>query len=127
MFLATLFLIRIVQSQLAAVQDQITFSSSELEYIAYSTACQEVETLHLLFRDMGIIYTCVPTLRVDNQPAHSIATGTTSRSQSRHIDFKVHVILFPEISSTSHISQLQTDWPICFHQAARPQALPQVL
>jgi hypothetical protein len=75
----------------SVVQDQVTFSSSESEYIAYSSACQEVESLRLLLRDMGIVCTAVPIFRVDNQPAIRIAAATTSRSKSRHIDYKVHL------------------------------------
>ena len=47
--------------------------------------------MRLLLRDMGIVCTAVPILRVDNQPAIRIAAGTTSWSKSRHIDYKVHL------------------------------------
>ena len=74
----------------STVQDLLTFSSAEAEYVAYSTAIQEIEAVRLLLRDFGLSFTQIPLL-VDNQPAISIAAGTTSRSRSRHIDFKAHL------------------------------------
>ena len=51
---------------------------------------EEIVAVLLLLRDFGLSLTKIPLL-VDNQPAMSIAAGTTPCSRSQHIDFKTHL------------------------------------
>ena len=67
---------------------------------------EEIVAVLLLLRDFGLSLTKIPLL-VDNQPAMSIAAGTTPCSRSRHIDFKTHLC-------RDFVARdlLMTNWPI---------------
>jgi hypothetical protein len=85
-FLGTLVLSR------SFVQDQVADSSCECEYYAYSAGVKDMEYVRLLIRDLsalGIDLPVIPTLLVDCAPAIAVANGASTRSRTKHIDFKV--------------------------------------
>jgi hypothetical protein len=74
------------------VQDQVADSSCECKYYAYATGVKDMEYVRLLIRDLsalGIDLPVIPTLLVDCAPAIAVANGASTRSRTRHIDFKV--------------------------------------
>jgi hypothetical protein len=84
-FLGTLVLSR------SFVQDQVADSSCECEYYAYSAGVK-VEYVRLLTRDLsvlGIDLPDIPTFLIDCAPAIAVANGASTRSRTKHIDFKV--------------------------------------
>ena len=85
-FLGTLVLSR------SFVQDQVADSSCDCEYYAYSTGVKDMESVHLLIRDllpMGLVLPDIPVLHVDCEPAIAVANGGSTRSRTKHIDFKI--------------------------------------
>jgi hypothetical protein len=74
------------------VQDQVADSSCECKYYAYATGVKDMEYVRLLIRDLsalGIDLPVIPTLLVDCAPAIAVANGASTRSRTRHNDFKV--------------------------------------
>jgi hypothetical protein len=74
------------------VQDQVADSSCECEYYAYSAGVKDMESVCLLIRDLcalGVDLPEIPTLFVDCEPAIAAANGASTRSRTKHIDFKV--------------------------------------
>ena len=85
-FLGTLVLSR------SFVQDQVADSSCECEYYAYSTGVKDMEYVRLLIRDLaglGLDLPAIPTMYVDCEPAIAVAKGASTRSRTKHIDFKI--------------------------------------
>ena len=85
-FLGTLVLSR------SFVQDQVADSSCECEYYAYSAGVKDMESVRLLIRDLcpfGVDLPEIPTLFVDCEPVIAVANGASTRSCTKHIDFKV--------------------------------------
>ena len=85
-FLGTLVLSR------SFVQAQVADSSCECEYYAYSTAVKDMEYVRLLIRDLaglGLELPTIPTLYADCEPAIAVAKGVSTRSRTKHIDFKI--------------------------------------
>ena len=67
-------------------------SSCECEDYAYSAGVKDMESVRLLIRDLcalGVDLPEIPTLFVDCEPAIAVANGASTRSRTKHIDFKV--------------------------------------
>jgi hypothetical protein len=71
------------------VQDQVSASSCEAEYYAYSSAVKDLEYVRLLLRDLRLFPddASPPTMLVDSEPAMAMSQGPTHRSRTKHIDF----------------------------------------
>ena len=73
------------------VQDQVSASSCEAEYYAYSSAVKDLEYVRLLLRDLLLFPddASPPSMLVDSAPAMAISQGPTNRSRTKHIDFTI--------------------------------------
>ena len=75
-------------------QKTVALSTCEAEYIALSSAIQEVKFLFQLYKDMVISdqgESCV-TIFVDNQGAIALAKNPVGHKRTKHIDVKYHFI-----------------------------------
>ncbi len=61
------------------VQNQVSASSCEAEYYAYSTAVKYLEYVRLLLRDLSLFPddASPPTMLVDSEPAMAMSQGPT--------------------------------------------------
>ncbi len=71
------------------VQDQVSASSCEAEYYAYSPAVKDLEYVRLLLRDLSLFTDDAypPIILVDSEPAMAMSQGPTHRSRTKHFDF----------------------------------------
>uniref|UniRef100_A0A7S0MSU5 Reverse transcriptase Ty1/copia-type domain-containing protein n=1 Tax=Cryptomonas curvata TaxID=233186 RepID=A0A7S0MSU5_9CRYP len=71
------------------VQDQVSASSCEAEYYAYSSGAKDIEYVRLLLRDLLLFPddALAPAMLVDSEPAIAVSQGPTQRSRTKHIDF----------------------------------------
>jgi hypothetical protein len=75
------------------VQDQVSASSCEAEYYAYSSGVKDIEYVRLLLRDLLLFPADAPAppMLVDSEPAMAMSQGPTQRSRTKHIDFTLAV------------------------------------
>jgi hypothetical protein len=84
----TVFFLGTLVLSCSFVQDQVVDSSCECEYYAYSAGVKDMEYVRDLSA-LGIDLPVIPTLLVDCAPAIAVANGASTRSRTKHIDFKV--------------------------------------
>ncbi|MCO5609880.1 hypothetical protein L7F22_064113 [Adiantum nelumboides] len=73
------------------LQDCVTQSTTEAEYVAASKACKEAIWLGRLVTDLGI-KEHVPMLHCDSQSAIQLARNPVYHSKTKHVDVKYHFI-----------------------------------
>ncbi|MCO5582244.1 hypothetical protein L7F22_036136 [Adiantum nelumboides] len=73
------------------LQDCITQSTTEAEYVAENEACKEAIWLGRLVADLGIKVD-MPELYCDSQSAIQLAKNLVFHSKTKHIDVKYHFI-----------------------------------
>ncbi len=73
-------------------QAVVALSTAEAEYIALSSAVQEVLWLNKLLSDLGVKQSEPITLFEDNQGAIAIAQNPVGHSRTKHIDIKFHFV-----------------------------------
>lgn len=73
-------------------QTVIALSTAEAEYVALSTATQEVSWMRKLLDDLGENSDAPTTIHEDNQSAMAIATNPVNHNRTKHIDIKYHYI-----------------------------------
>ncbi|MCO5566392.1 hypothetical protein L7F22_020069 [Adiantum nelumboides] len=73
------------------LQDSVTQSTTEAEYVAASEACKEAIWLGRLVTDLGI-KEHVPMLHCDSQSAIQLARNPVYHSKTKHVDVKYHFI-----------------------------------
>jgi hypothetical protein len=73
------------------VQDQVSASSCEAEYYAYSSAVKDLEYVLLLLHDLLLFPddASPPSMLVDSAPAMAISQGPTNCSCTKHIDVTI--------------------------------------
>ncbi|MFN7882342.1 MAG: Ty1/Copia family ribonuclease HI [bacterium] len=74
----------------SGLQQCVTVSTAEAEYVAGSTAAREALALRVLMYDLGFAQGAM-TIKFDNKAAIHIADGSTS-TRSKHIDIHHHFI-----------------------------------
>ena len=79
-------------SWLSKKQPVVALSTSEAEYIALSTATQEVIWIRRLLCDLGISLDVPTTLMEDNQSAIAIAYNPVQHARTKHIDIRYHFV-----------------------------------
>ncbi|WP_176691529.1 Ty1/Copia family ribonuclease HI, partial [Enterobacter cloacae complex sp. GF14B] len=73
------------------LQDCVTQSTTEAEYVAANEACKEAIWLGRLVADLGI-NADMPELYCDSQSAIQLAKNPVFHSKTKHIDVKYHFI-----------------------------------
>ena len=73
------------------LQDCVTQSTTEAEYVAASEACKEAIWLGRLVADLGIKVE-MPELHCDSQSAIQLAKNPVFHAKTKHIDVKYHFI-----------------------------------
>ena len=73
-------------------QKTVSTSTTEAEYIALSTATNEVLWLQGLLSEMGVGVTLPTVIFEDNQPALAIATNQRNPGLAKHLDIKYHAV-----------------------------------
>ena len=73
------------------LQDCITLSTTEAEYVAASKACKEAIWLGRLVADLGISVE-MPILHCDSQSAIQLAKNPVFHAKTKHVDVKYHFI-----------------------------------
>jgi hypothetical protein len=72
-------------------QELVTTSSTEAEYVGYSSAAKEAAWIRGILGELEIPVTSVP-LHVDNESAISMAKNNVYRPRTKHIDVRYHYI-----------------------------------
>jgi len=75
-------------------QSTAALSTAEAEYIALSSATQEVVWLQQLLTDIGVDCTKPVTVWEDNQAAIGLTRNPIGHKRTKHIDIKYGIILF---------------------------------
>lgn len=73
-------------------QPTVALSSSEAEYLALSSAAQELVFLRYLLRDLGFELDSPSCLRGDNRGSIAMAQNPTGHKRAKHIDIRYHFI-----------------------------------
>lgn len=73
------------------LQDCVTQSTTEAEYVAASEACKEAIWLSRLVADLGIKEE-MPVLHCDSQSAIQLAKNPVFHAKTKHVDVKYHFI-----------------------------------
>ena len=73
------------------LQNCISLSTTEAEYIAAAEACKEALWLARLVKDLGMTVE-MPTLHCDSQSAIMLAKNPVFHAKTKHIDVKYHFI-----------------------------------
>ena len=79
-------------SWLSKKQTVVALSTSEAEYIALSTATQEVVWIRRLLCDLGAFLDVPTMLLEDNQGAIAIAHNPVDHARTKHIDIRYHFV-----------------------------------
>ena len=74
------------------LQQNVSLSTAEAEYVALSLCIQEILWLKSLIKEMGINYKWPITVFEDNQSAIAIAKNNGYQSRAKHIDIRHHFI-----------------------------------
>ena len=79
-------------SWLSQKQSTVALSTAEAEYIALSSATQEVVWLRQLLTDIGVDCTKPVTVWEDNQAAIGLTRNPIGHKRTKHIDIKYHFV-----------------------------------
>ena len=79
-------------SWLSQKQSTAALSTAEAEYIALSSATQEVVWLQQLLTDIGVDCTKPVTVWEDNQAAIGLTRNPIEHKRTKHIDIKYHFV-----------------------------------
>lgn len=74
------------------LQLSVALSSTEAEYMALSSATQEVIYLRALLKDLGFTQTNPTIMGVDNQGCRMLANNPVFHKRSKHIEIRYHFI-----------------------------------
>jgi hypothetical protein len=74
------------------MQQVVTLSTAEAEYVSLSMCIQEVIWLVNLLCEMGVKYEKPVIIHEDNQSAIAIANNNGYQSRAKHIDIRHHFI-----------------------------------
>ena len=72
-------------------QSVVALSTTEVEYIALSLACQEAVRVRKLLANVQLKQ-AVTTIHEDKQGAITLSKNPTSHSRTKHIDIKYHYV-----------------------------------
>ena len=70
------------------LQDVVTLSTTEAEYIAATHAGQELKWLHNLLTELGYTFKSPHTLCIDNQSAIAVSQNPEHHGRMKHLDLK---------------------------------------
>ena len=73
-------------------QMTVAKSSTEAEYIALSTSCQEANWLRMLLADIGFKKTSPTVIHKDNQSSIELTRNPKLHNHTKHIDVSLHFI-----------------------------------
>lgn len=73
-------------------QTVVALSTAEAEYVALSSATQEVSWMRKLLADLGENTGVPTTIHEDNQSAMAIASNPVNHNRTKHIDIKYHYV-----------------------------------
>jgi hypothetical protein len=77
-----------VVSWRSKLQDVVTLSTTEAEYIAAVHTGQELKWMHNLLTELGYTFTSPHTLYIDNQSAISVTQNPDHHGRMKHLDLK---------------------------------------
>ena len=90
-------------------QATVALSSAEAEYLAMSTACQELVFLRSLMSDLGFPPVGPSDLLGDNKGAIALADNPTSHKRTKHIDIRHHFLRDLVATKQIRISHVPTE------------------
>ena len=79
-------------SWISQKQSTVALSTAEAEYIALSSATQEVVWLRQLLTDIGVDYAKPVTVWEDNQAAIGLTRNPVGHKRTKHINIKYHFV-----------------------------------
>src|SRR5215469_4520434 len=95
------------------LQDVVTLSTTEAEYIAGVHAGQELIWLHNLLEELGYSFTSPHTLYIDNMSAIAFSRNPAHHGRMKHLDLK-YLWLRDQVSLKKTISTVHVSfgsWP----------------
>ena len=90
-------------------QSNVTLSTTEAEYVALSSATQELVWLHRLLSDIGEVFQDPTVLYEDNQGAISVANNPIIHARTKHIDIRYHFVREKVEDGTIQLKYCPTD------------------
>jgi hypothetical protein len=91
------------------LQGIVTLSTTEAEYVAATSAGQEILWLCNLFTELGYTFSSPSTLHVDNQSAISVAKNPEHHGRMKHLDLRFYWLRDEVEKGRIHIQHLRTD------------------
>jgi hypothetical protein len=73
-------------------QSTVSRSSSEAEYRALASLSCELQWLHYLFKDLGIMFDAPAMVYCDNKSAIYLAHNPSFHERTKHIEIDCHVV-----------------------------------
>ena len=90
-------------------QSNVTLSTTEAEYVALSSATQELVWLRRLLSDIGEVFQDPTVLYEDNQGAISVANNPIIHARTKHIDIRYHFVREKVEDGTIQLKYCPTD------------------
>ena len=91
------------------LQGLVTLSTTEAEYVAATSAGQEILWLRNLFTELGYNLSSPSMLYVDNQSAMSVAKNPEHHGRMKHLDLRFYWLRDEVEKGSIYIQHLQTE------------------
>ena len=91
------------------LQTIVALSTTEAEYIAATSAGQEILWLRNFFRELGFTVSSASTMFVDNQSAISVAKNPEHHGRMKHLDLRFYWLRDEVEKQNIHVVHLPTD------------------
>ena len=91
------------------LQSLVALSTTEAEYIAATTAGQEILWLRNLFTQLGYTFTMPSTLLIDNNSALSVAKNPEHHGRMKHLDLRFYWLRDEVQKGTIKLTHIRTD------------------
>jgi len=91
------------------LQGLVTLSTTEAEYVASTSAGQEILWLRNLFHELGYTFSTPSTLHFDNQSALSVAKNPEHHGRMKHLDLRFYWLRDEVEKGRINVVHLRTD------------------
>jgi hypothetical protein len=91
------------------LQGIVALSTTEAEYVAATSAGQEILWLRNLFTELGYKFTSPSTLHIDNQSALSVAKNPEHHGRMKHLDLRFYWLRNEVEKGSIHMVHLGTN------------------
>ena len=91
------------------LQGIVALSTTEAEYVASTSAGQEILWLHNLFHELGYTFSTPSTLHIDNRSALSVAKNPEHHGRMKHLDLRFYWLRDEVEKGHINLVHLRTD------------------